>query len=415
MNLTEKVRLLHAYQAAQAGALDTSGTSGIDAASLLEHLPHIGLDATIPTLDRTFGELADVIGSTDIDTDRKNLLEDLQQALILEHATIPPYLTALYTLAPNSGWRAVEVLRSVVVEEMLHMTLVANVMNALGGAPQTSAPTFIPAYPAPLPFDIDGIKVNLFGFSRDAVVQGCAIERPRTLRGNVLFRAHPVQTDMTIGEFYVRIQAKLCGFVHRYGAARTFIGDPSRQVGEGFYYDGAGATFPITDQLSAQFALETIRDQGEGVSDTIWTGNRERYKSFPEVAHFFRFNELLAGREYQRGDTVESGPTGKPLEVDWGAAIPIRPNSKLEDYRDAPEILAHAQAFNVTYWDFLRTIERAFNGEPALLQQGIGRMFTLKDLFLRLVNNPLPGQATRLHAAPTFEYAPPASSDAALS
>ncbi|RQS67450.1 hypothetical protein DID96_21530 [Burkholderia sp. Bp8963] len=409
MNLTEQVRLLHAYQAAQAGE------PGIDETGLLEHLPHPGLGETIPTLGRTFRELADAIGSTDIDTDRKDLLNDLQQALILEHATIPPYLTALYTLAPKSSWRALEVLRSIVVEEMLHLTLVANVMNALGGAPQTSAPNFMPDYPAPLPFDIDGIKVNLLGFSREAVEQGCAIERPREIRYGVLFRAHPAPGDMTIGEFYVRIEAKLRAFVDRYGEARTFIGEPARQVGAGFYYDGAGATFPVIDSVSALLALRTIRDQGEGVSDTIWTGNREQYKSFPEVAHFFRFNELLAGREYKWNDTVETGPRGKPFEVDWAAAIPIRPNSKLDDYRDAPEILAHAQAFNVAYWDFLRTIEQAFNGTPALLQQGIGTMFTLKDRFLRLVNNPLPGRATRLHAAPTFEYAPPAAPDAALS
>ncbi|WP_431823368.1 ferritin-like domain-containing protein [Burkholderia sp. F1] len=409
MNLTERVRLLNAYQAARAGE------PGIEAAGLLEHLPHPGLGETIPTLGRTFQELADAIGSTDIDTDRADLLNDLQQALILEHATIPPYLTALYTLAPNSGWRAIEVLRSIVVEEMLHMTLVANVMNAIGGAPQTGDRKFVPDYPAPLPFDIDGIKVNLLGFSREAVEQGCAIERPRALRPGVLFQAHPAWGDMTIGEFYLRIEAKLRAFVARYGEARVFIGERSWQVGAGFYYDGAGATFPVTDCVSALLALRTIREQGEGVSDTIWTGNREQYKSFPEVAHFFRFNELLAGREYKWNDTVESGPRGAPFEVDWTAAIPVRPNSKLDDYRDAPEILAHAQAFNVAYWDFLRTIERAFNGRPALLQEGIGRMFTLKDLFLRLVNNPLPGHGPRLHAAPTFEYAPPAAPDAALS
>jgi len=75
----------------------------------------------------------------------------LQNAIELEHATIPPYLYALYSLdaALNPGIAAL--IQSVVVEEMLHMTLSSNVLNALGGSPQIDRPGFIPAYPAPCP------------------------------------------------------------------------------------------------------------------------------------------------------------------------------------------------------------------------------------------------------------------------
>ena len=408
MNLIEQVRLLNDYQGEKARS--AGGEAG---STVPDALPQPGLDATIPTLERTFGDLAEAIGTKGFESDRVALLNDLQQALVLEHATIPPYLTALYTLAPRSGWQALEALRSIAVEEMLHMTLVANAINALGGTPRTDEPSFVPNYPAPLPFNIDGIVVNLYGFSREAVEQGCAIERPRAIREGLLFEADPSYDELTIGEFYLRIEAKLRALVDRYGEALVFSGQPSRQVDAGFYYDGAGATFPVTDIVSALLALETIRNQGEGLNDTIWTGNREKFKSFPEVAHFFRFNELLAGREYKWKDTVETGPTGAAFEVDWSAAIPIKANSKLADYRHAPEIFANAQAFNLAYWDFLRVLQRAFNGEPALLQQGIGCMFTLKDRFQRLVNNPLPGDPEGRHAAPTFEYAPPAHASSA--
>lgn len=399
MNLIQQLELLGQYRSDQASHC---GQAGVPCG-----LPQPGLDQPIPGLQQNFGELAQAIGGLELEAERKALLFDLQQALVLEHATIPPYLTALYTLAPKSSWQALEALRSIAVEEMLHMTLVANLINALGGSPDTAGADFIPNYPAPLPFNVDGIEVSLIGFSRAAVEQGCAIERPRDIRPQMLFQPRVEQHDLTIGEFYLRLEARLRAMVEKHGEAVVFIGDTRRQVREGFYYDGAGATFPITDTVSALIALQTIRHQGEGVSDTIWSGNREQYKSFPEVAHFFRFNELLEGRQYQFGDTVESGPTGRPFVVNWEGATRIKPNSKLADYRDAPEILANAQAFNAAYCDFLRMLNRAYNGEPALLQTGIGCMFALKDLILRLVNNPLPGSPGGWHAAPTFEYVAP--------
>ena len=62
------------------------------------------------------------------------LRRHLQWALELEHSTIPPYLCALYSIREDANPAAAELVRSVFMEEMLHMTLVANVLNAVGGA-----------------------------------------------------------------------------------------------------------------------------------------------------------------------------------------------------------------------------------------------------------------------------------------
>ncbi|MFM6195333.1 MAG: ferritin-like domain-containing protein, partial [Planktothrix sp.] len=51
----------------------------------------------------------------------------LKEAMKLEHATIPPYITALYSLKPGTNLEAFHIIRQVAVEEMLHLTLVANV------------------------------------------------------------------------------------------------------------------------------------------------------------------------------------------------------------------------------------------------------------------------------------------------
>jgi Ferritin-like len=69
--------------------------------------PEIRSSARIPTLE--------------------GLLEHLQWAIELEHFTLPPYLCALYSLDAVHNPEASEVVASVLVEEMLHMTLAANV------------------------------------------------------------------------------------------------------------------------------------------------------------------------------------------------------------------------------------------------------------------------------------------------
>ena len=57
-------------------------------------------------------------------------------AIELEHATLPPYLCALYSLDAARNPDAVAVISGVFVEEMLHLTLAANILNAVGGRPR---------------------------------------------------------------------------------------------------------------------------------------------------------------------------------------------------------------------------------------------------------------------------------------
>ena len=56
----------------------------------------------------------------------------LQQAVELEHATLPVYLYGLYSLQSGVNTAIADIIQSVAMEEMLHMTLAANVLNALG-------------------------------------------------------------------------------------------------------------------------------------------------------------------------------------------------------------------------------------------------------------------------------------------
>ena len=82
----------------------------------------------------------------------------LYAAMQLEHATIPPYLTALYSIHPGTNADAYHVLRVIAVEEMLHLTLAANLLNAVGGTPDLTAPGLRAEYPAYLPGRRDRLR-----------------------------------------------------------------------------------------------------------------------------------------------------------------------------------------------------------------------------------------------------------------
>src|SRR5437867_3400135 len=107
-----------------------------------------------------------------------DLREHLQVAIELEHATIPPYLCALYSIPDGENQQAARILRSVVLEEMLHLTLAANVLNAIGGRPIIDRPGFVPHYPMKLPHSEGDFSVGLERFSRPALETFLKIERP---------------------------------------------------------------------------------------------------------------------------------------------------------------------------------------------------------------------------------------------
>ena len=67
----------------------------------------------------------------------------LQTAIQVEHSTIPLYLSSLYSIKDSGSWPA-NLIRGVAIEEMLHMTVAANILNAIGGHPAIDRPGFVP-------------------------------------------------------------------------------------------------------------------------------------------------------------------------------------------------------------------------------------------------------------------------------
>jgi ferritin-like protein len=339
---------------------------------------------------------------------RERLIELLQAAVKLELATVPPYLCALYSIHPMGNDEAKLVIRSVVVEEMLHMVLAANVLNAIGGEPRIAGPEHAPRYPHELP---DGVVLDLLPFTPEAVDAFLKVENPEHDH-RALAPDHPLLAGRrhehhvshaascahprTIGAFYAEIIEGLEQAAADIGEARLFCGDPARQVTHEYYYAGGGRAVKVTDLASAVEALTEIVEQGEGDMHSMFDDDGD-------LAHYFRFQQLKYDHVYLRSDDA-GAPSGPAVGVDYDAVYPMLANPRGADFAD-PELRAASDAANRTWSGLLRQIEDAFNGEPALLIPAVHSMFRLRDQMLVLLANPLPDQPGR-HAGPTFECVP---------
>jgi len=323
----------------------------------------------------------------------------LQIALELEHATIPPYLCALYSIPDGSNAPASALIRSVVMEEMLHMVLVSNLLNAIDGHPKLAHAEFVPKYPTYLPNSDQSFLVDLLPFSQQALDIFLRIERPTPDDG----QPDPDHFH-TIGEFYLGILAGFEQLASTPDAERAlFSGAQSRQVtGASWYYGGGGEPIEVHDLASARRAIEEISEQGEGYDHTMWDHD-DQFGEVDELAHYFRFNEIRCERRYTTTDSPHQRPTGAAVLVDWTARYPMCANPKASEFAGQPDIHAMMMAFNSRYSALLRALEQAFNGEPAALKAAVPIMYELKYCAQALMAVPS-GRGDGTTAGPSFEF-----------
>lgn len=331
-----------------------------------------------------------------------DLRRHLQWAIELEHATIPPYLCALYSLDAARNPEPAQVVGTVLAEEMLHLALAANLLNAVGGSPKLDTPELLPPYPHPLPHGDRSVHVQLVPFGPEALELFLRIEQPASADD-------PPEGEeyRTIGQFYAAIEAGLRALCDKLGEDAVFTGDPKRQIGAFHLRGGGGEVIAVHDLKTASAALAEIVEQGEGAARTdVWDGDRDVFHpEREEVAHYYRFQELRLGRRYRTGDTPASGPTGEKIEVDFDGVLPMRPNPRTADYPEGSPVRVAQEEFNQTYSLLLYQLEQAFTGEPGQMKDAVGTMFGLRKQAVALMKMPS-GDGTTT-AGPTFEYVPP--------
>lgn len=127
----------------------------------------------------------------------------LQAAIQLEMATLPPYLTAYWSLRRTPATREARTrFLAVVLEEMGHMGLACNLLVAFGGRPQIASSGVVPRYPGELPFRVKpGLVIPLQRFSLASLRVFMRIEEPHAGE----FTWHLGKSYPTIGAFYAAI------------------------------------------------------------------------------------------------------------------------------------------------------------------------------------------------------------------
>lgn len=314
--------------------------------------------------------IKDLLSIAEADRDRDWLLQALQNAVELELATLPPYLCGLWSIrqpavGPNTAY---SLILSVVFEEMLHMGLACNMLTTIGGTPHL----VVPSYPGPLPGGVrPELSVYLSGLTpavvKDVFMQ---IETPE----------HPVrveaaaQTYPTIGAFYDAI-------AKAFAQAGPSIIQGERQLTTTFGQINE-ALCPITSLALAEKAIQEIKEQGEGTSqspDAVGFGG--------ELAHYYRFGEIYYGK------TLVKVPGSDQWSFD-GDPIPFPDCWPMAVVPEGgyPGVTAD---FDGLFTSVLASLETAWaqggDAGQSYLQNAINLMFGLSAPAIGLMGMPIPG------------------------
>jgi hypothetical protein len=347
---------------------------------------------------------------------REALIYMLCLASELEHSIMCQYLYAAFSLKQTADenvtpeqlasierWR--KTVLHVATQEMLHLALVQNLLTSIGAAPHLGRPN-LPPPPGHFPATV---SLALLPFGEESLRHFMYLERPEGMQLDdaeglrSLERAVPVlrpgdivpelQDFATVGHMYRSIEAGIRSLADKYGEARLFCGPREAQaVSESF---GWKELVAVDDLASAQAAIDTIIEQGEGARGD-W-----------RTAHFGQFVNILDEYLEMRNQDPGFEPARPVLLANVRSherdiAIPL-----ISD----PITARCTDLFNVSYEVLLLVLQRYFGH----LEESDDQLRILVDVFLNLmfeVIEPLAQLITRLPvgtdhpgrtAGPTFE------------
>lgn len=316
----------------------------------------------------------------------------LQMAIELEFSTLPPYLYALYSIKPGTNAVASSRIRAIAMQEMVHMCLACNILNALGHNPVLTAPV----YPGPLPGGISGggkepLIIHLLPFSKDAMAQAMSIEEPE--HGAIPFPHELAASQpefMTIGQFYNHLDE----FLKTLPANRWMPG--RNQIDDNQFLPGA--IFAINNYDDAHRAIHDIVSEGEGTSD-------DPLDFQGEVSHYYRFAEVFYDQVLTKADNPKGYAWKGVLGVDWSAVYPAIPDPGSHDFAHDPPAARTAQdRCDEAFTRLVQEIQKAVSGEAGRMGNAVRAMFDLRMAAKHALTVPLavPTQV----AGPSFRYRP---------
>src|SRR5512133_3883639 len=348
---------------------------------------------------------------------REALIYMLCEAAELEHGIMCQYLFAAFSLKQREDegltpdeldvvtrWR--RTIAHVATEEMLHLALVQNVLSAVGAAPHLGRPNL----PAPAHHYPAGVNLTLVPFGERALQHFMYLERPEGMElegakgiDAPVHDAVPLMAEgdivpqlqdfATIGHLYRSIEHGIAHLAEKFGERNLFVGPPRAQATSAHFH--WSELVPVTDLASAQRAIDTILEQGEGA------------RGHWQHAHFGQFVQIL--NEYRQLTT--STPDFQPARPVIFATV-----RTCEHDESVPRIVDRVTSgcgdlFNVSYEILLQMMERFFahteesdsqlatlaNSSLALM---LGAIHPLGDLLTTL---PVGPDRAGLNAGPSFE------------
>jgi CDGSH-type Zn-finger protein/truncated hemoglobin YjbI len=337
---------------------------------------------------------------------REALIYMLCEAAELEHGIMCQYLFAAFSLKQDAGegltedqvaavtrWRR-QVSR-VAAQEMLHLALVHNLLSAVGGAPHMARPNL----PQPADHYPAGVELALLPFGQQALEHFMFLERPEGMNLHdaagleAVARARPLMSERdivprgqdfaTVGHLYRSIEAGIAHLAQQHGEKWLFVGPPRAQASPEHFHWPELVT--VTDAASAQRAIDTILEQGEGP--------RGHWRN----AHFGQFVEILDEYQQLTGADSSFDPV-RPV-----IATNVRPAERdIEVPLITDPLTARvADLFNVAYEILLQIFERYF----AHTEETDAQLKVLADatvtLMLRVIR-PLGNLITTLPAGPEY-------------
>lgn len=342
----------------------------------------------------------------DVHEDKLHVLKELlNKAVVLEFATIPIYLQAMWTIKDNKC-EVAKSIRNIFQEEMLHMAMVCNMIVGIGGEPKLYDPQNGLQFPSGLP---GGVHPELFlyleGLNDCSLRNFMEIELPEEIatiydyetkelvtpgglcgsdgisRETTYKQSHEHNT--TIGELYDRINELFQELDPKMDVERQLAGPLSWWV--------------MADAQSVSKAIAMIKEQGEG-SENVTPAST----GMEDLAHFYRFWEVFYKKKIvqEKDKYYFKDPMPRPETY----AVARIPKGGYKKEEVSAEVWHLVNGFDQVYTDLVKYLEDAWalqgRGQAALVN-AIEVMFKLEKFALPLMQIPIPGKEN-LHYGPCF-------------
>ncbi|MFE7586081.1 ferritin-like protein [Streptomyces gardneri] len=325
--------------------------------------------------------------------------EAAQQAILLELATLPPYLCAMWSIKQTGEDSSVfDTLHEIVFDEMSHLGLACNLLTTLGGAPVLADESVVPTYPGPLPGGVrPELSVFLSGLTKESAGMYSCIEEP----DEPLARALAAHTS--IGAFYTALLEAFREHPERITGARQLTLDMP--------HHGEGNNVVALKTLAAvESAIGVIKEQGEGTS----ASPENPHPGAPgELAHYYAFLEIHHGRKLRKNPVTgkwefdENAPVPMPETLPMGI-VPRGGWPRTGPSAPDAETIQLLDEFNHAYSALLHLLQEAWKQDlpveaERLLNDAVQQMFFLQGPAIQLMERPLPGAGGETYG-PEFRY-----------